>query len=118
MALLIALTVGVAGGLLTIVPVESQALTLEARRAPEAVAGDGPVGPVWVGAAEPAPAGTKLWKANRGINYIDRTAVQCLGSGATAKLVRTTWQRRLLQAAHCPTDQPGPAGANRQSGAF
>ena len=34
MALLIALAVGVAGGMLAIVPVESQALTLEALRAP------------------------------------------------------------------------------------
>ncbi len=50
MALLIALAVGVAGGMLRIVPVESQALMLEALRAPASVPVDEPWAPVWDGA--------------------------------------------------------------------
>lgn len=50
MALLIALAVGVAGGMLAIVPVESQALTLEALRAPASVPVDEPWASVWDGA--------------------------------------------------------------------
>ena len=50
MALLIALAVGVVGSLLTIVPVKSQALTLEALRAPASVPVDKPWASVWDGA--------------------------------------------------------------------